>query len=431
MNQSNTTVNTARRPIPAGAGRTGPRPRMNLGILIIIVVLVCYGLLILFSASMTEGYASEGDPTFYVVKQAGITIVGVLAMIVLSYFPIRIFDRLWLVVAVYAVITILLLLLHLPIPFAKTLNGATRWLEIGPLPRFQPSELAKIGLVFCFAGYTSWLRRRKEAGKDRSSNGVIGFFREGFIQFIVPGMAILAWIALIVTQPHLSCAIIMACLAACCYFAAGFRARVWAAGILILLIVIIVIALVVAFFVVPLLPDGYLDQYAYWGRRVDVFTGSDEASKDDRHQSEQSMIAIGSGGLTGVGLGQGVQKYNYLPEEFNDYVFAILAEELGLIGSLSVILLFLLLLVMGMSAALRTIGPFPTVIVFGYTCLLCMQAFLNIGVATGVLPPTGISLPLFSYGGTSNLFFLLGVGLLLSASRSGNSEAQARRAAHA
>ncbi|MBP7402451.1 MAG: FtsW/RodA/SpoVE family cell cycle protein, partial [Clostridia bacterium] len=301
---------------------------------------------------------------------------------------------------------------------------ATRWLELPGIPQFQPSELAKVGLVFCFAGYTSWIRRRKERPRSRADSPAGRFFRDGFIQFIIPGIAIMVWILLIVTQPHLSCAIIMACLAGCCYFAAGFSTRVWLAGLSILLVVVLLVVMVFAFVILPLLPDDYLDQYDYWARRINVFTDSDEASDDDRHQNDQSRIAIGSGGLTGVGLGQGRQKFNYLPEEFNDYVFAILAEELGLVGSLSVILLFLALLLMGTATALRMSAAFPAILVFGYTCLIAMQAFLNIGVAAGVLPPTGISLPLFSYGGTSNLFFLLGAGLLLGASR--NAPAQPR-----
>ncbi|HEY5466076.1 MAG TPA: FtsW/RodA/SpoVE family cell cycle protein, partial [Clostridia bacterium] len=202
-------------------------------------------------------------------------------------------------------------------------------------------------------------------------------------------------------------------------------------GLLILMILILVVVIAFAFIVMPLMPADYLDQYDYWGRRINIFTNSEDASQDDLHQSEQSKIAIGSGGLTGVGLGQGRQKFNYLPEEFNDYVFAILAEELGLAGSMSVILLFTALLLMGTAAAMKTSGPFPTIIIFGYTSLIAMQAFLNIGVAAGVLPPTGISLPLFSYGGTSNLFFLLGIGLLLGASRSGGAHPQTRRPSHA
>ena len=414
------------------------QPRMNFPILLVVVLLVCFGLLVLFSASMTEGYASEGEATYYVAKQALITVAGLAAMLLLANMNIRLFDRPILFIPVYLVITLLLVLLHLPLPgITATINGATRWLKLPGIPQFQPSELAKIGLVYCFAGYTSWIRRRKDKNKaqrrskSRSSSPVSTFFREGFIQFIIPGVAILIWIALIVTQPHLSCAIIMAGLAVCCFFAAGFSRKVWAAGLMIMVVVLILVVLLVSFILLPLMPDDYLDQYSYWARRINVFTDSDDASKDDRYQSDQSKIAIGSGGLTGVGLGQGRQKFNYLPEEFNDYVFAILAEELGLMGSLLVIALFMLLLLLGTAAALRTSGPFSTVIVFGYTSLVALQAFLNIGVAAGVLPPTGISLPLFSWGGTANFFFLLGIGLLLSASRVGGQSVRKRRVSHA
>lgn len=436
MNTSHTSENTIQRPDPRTQAQGHAGPRMNLGILLVVVLLVCYGLLILFSASMTEGYASEGDPTFYVVKQAVITLAGVVVMIVLSRMNIRLFDRPFFFIVMYLVITLLLVLLHFSIPGVTiTMNGATRWLELPGIPRFQPSELAKIGLVFCFAGYTSWVRRRKANRNSGMNNhrqpAGKRFFTDGMMEFVVPSFAIGVWLLLIVTQPHLSCAIILSGLAACCYFAAGFNWRVWFAGFLILMILILVVVIAFAFIVMPLMPADYLDQYDYWGRRINIFTNSEDASQDDLHQSEQSKIAIGSGGLTGVGLGQGRQKFNYLPEEFNDYVFAILAEELGLAGSMSVIVLFTALLLMGTAAAMKTSGPFPTIIIFGYTSLIAMQAFLNIGVAAGVLPPTGISLPLFSYGGTSNLFFLLGIGLLLGASRSGGAHPQTRRPSHA
>ncbi|NLN45294.1 MAG: FtsW/RodA/SpoVE family cell cycle protein [Clostridiaceae bacterium] len=412
---------------------TGRRPRMNIGILMLIVILICYGLLILFSASMTEGYVSEQNSTYYVAKQAVITMAGVVVMVVLSMLPVRLFDRPWLVVGVYLFITMLLALLHLPLPaITQTINGATRWLKLPGIPAFQPSELAKIGMVFCFAGYTSWMRRAEEqsaAARKRPHRN--GFWRAGLVKFCIPACAILLWILLILTQPHLSGAIILACLAGCCFLAAGFSPRVWAAGLIIIVMVLVVISLLVAVFVLPLLPDSYMDQFSYWSRRIDIFTDSEGATDDDRHQSDQARIAIGSGGLTGVGLGQGRQKYNYLPEEFNDYVFAILAEELGWVGSISVILLFLMLMVAGTATAMRTAGPYATILVFGYTSLLCLQAFLNIGVATGVLPPTGISLPLFSYGGTSNLFFLIGAGLLLGASRNQRTRNREGRAAYA
>ncbi len=409
----------------------GPRPRIHLGILLLVVVLVCYGLLILFSASMTEGYVSESDPTFYAVKQAWITGLGLVIMLILASLPARLFDRPLLVFVVYLFVTLLLVLLHLPLPgITRTINGATRWLELPGFPAFQPSELAKIGLVFCFAGYTSWVRRRAE-NNPRRSRRRSHFWRDGWIHFVIPAIAIVFWIALIVTQPHLSGAIILFCLAGCCFLAAGFSARIWAAGLAILLIALLVVTLVATVFILPLMPDSYTDQFHYWTRRMHVFTQSDKASDADRHQSDQARIAIGSGGLTGVGLGQGRQKYNYLPEEFNDYVFAILAEELGWIGSLSIVLLYLALMLAGMLTATKTAGPYATNLVFGYTCLLCLQAFLNIGVATGVLPPTGISLPLFSYGGTSNLFFLIGTGLLLGASRNRRPNPRAREASYA
>lgn len=145
----------------------------------------------------------------------------------------------------------------------------------------------------------------------------------------------------------------------------------------------------------------------------------EKADENDVYQSKQSQIAIGSGGLLGVGFGNSRQKYSYLPEAHNDYVFAIICEELGFVGGVSIILLFLAFFVGGIAVALKAQNAFARIMCVGYTCLILIQAYFNIAVAVGVIPPTGITLPFFSYGGTANLFFLVAVGLILAISRTG------------
>ncbi|MDN5314418.1 MAG: cell division protein FtsW, partial [Clostridiales bacterium] len=164
--------------------------------------------------------------------------------------------------------------------------------------------------------------------------------------------------------------------------------------------------------------------FEHVGHRLEMFSNPDEADSDDVYQITQAIIAIGSGGLQGVGLGKGRQKYNYLPEAHNDYVFAIIGEELGFIGTVLVLLLFVAFLISGVMISLRAKNNYTAMLAAGYTGLISIQAFLNMGVATRLLPSTGISLPFFSYGGTSNIFFLVAVGFLLAVSRTGQ---QSRR----
>jgi cell division protein FtsW len=196
------------------------------------------------------------------------------------------------------------------------------------------------------------------------------------------------------------------------------------------LIMILIIALVVAVFIAvrPLLPEklqNYVD-YEYVKTRLDIFSDIDSVDKDTSFQTRQSINAIGSGGIFGVGFGSSVQKWGYLPMQYNDYVFSIIAEELGLVGALSVLLLFSLYLILGVRIANRADSIYSMLIAFGYAVFIPVQAFLNIGVATNVVPPTGITLPFFSYGGTSSMIFVICVGFLLCVSRSGTTSRRRR-----
>ncbi len=239
----------------------------------------------------------------------------------------------------------------------------------------------------------------------------------------------LIWLFLVVRQPHLSGFIILSFIILTVFLASGLPFRSWASGILQAIALILIIALLVG----ALLPiylnssgqtmdeliKSITDNFAHVGRRIDMFLSPEDADSDDIYQITQAIIAIGSGGLTGVGLGKGRQKYNYLPEAHNDYVFAIIGEELGFLGTLSVLLLFVVFLITGIMISIKAKNNYSAMLAAGYTGLISIQAFLNMGVATRLLPSTGISLPFFSYGGTSNLFFLTAVGFLLAVSRSG------------
>jgi cell division protein FtsW len=397
-----------------------PTRRINSGLFVITLIMICFGLVMLFSASMSESYAyNAGNSMYYVIKQAGITAVGLIAaLIVAMAVPVKFFDHFWMSLALYIMTTGLLVYVKF---FGIIMNGARRWVEIGV--SFQPSELAKLAMVFCFAGYVS-MRRRLRARKQRRCKTPVGrFLADGWLDILIPAGAFFLWIGLIVWQPHVSCAIIMCFIMLVIFLAAGIPLRSWLSGIMQALVIIAIVA-VVAAAILPMLPAGNSqakieNNFKHVTERIDTFLNPEAASKDEIYQINQSIIAIGSGGLTGLGLGSGRQKYNYLPEAHNDYVFAIIGEELGFVGTMAVLILFVLFMLIGTSITVKAANAFAAILAGGYTMLISVQAFLNIAVATRTIPSTGISLPFFSYGGTSNLFFLMAIGFILAVSRTG------------
>jgi cell division protein FtsW len=356
---------------------------------------------------------------YYVIKQAGITALGLVAALAIALLvPVGFFDRFWMTLLLYGGTTALLVYVKL---FGVVMNGARRWVNLGI--RFQPSELAKVAMVFCFAGYCSWLRRRRKDGRGKARSPVRQFILDGWLDILLPGIAMLIWIGLIAWQPHISCAVILIFLAGVLYLTAGIRLQSWFSALAQLLVLVLIVVILLSV-IIPLLPVQEIrltleKNFQHVRERLENFLYPDQASSDDTYQATQSLIAIGSGGLSGIGLGEGRQKYNYLPEAHNDYVFAIIGEELGFLGTLSVLILFVCFMAIGVGVTRNAASPFCALLAGGYTMLISIQAFLNIAVATRTIPSTGISLPFFSYGGTSNLFFMLAIGLLLAVSRSG------------
>ncbi len=398
--------------------------QMDGGLIIVVFLMICFGMVMLFSASMTEGFASEGDPMFFIQKQGLFTIAGILAAIFIAAFiPIRKFDNIVVVIILFLLATLLIALIFIPknndIIYGVKLNGARRWVSIFGF-QFQPTELAKIALVFCFAGYTSWVKRRRAAGGLAARKRYLQGWYDGFLDLVIPVAAIAVWMVMILFQPHVSCLVIMALLSLFLFLTAKIPLRSWVTGIVMLILIggILILVLMV---LLPLLPDNmknYVD-FKYVIERLDIFSGSSEASEAAKYQTTQSLNAIGSGGIFGVGIGNSIQKWGYLPMQYNDYIFSIIAEELGLIGACSVMLLFIIYMIMGVRVSSKAATIHGCLIAFGYTMLITIQAFLNIGVATKAIPPTGITLPFFSYGGTSTMFFFIAIGLLLCVSKSG------------
>ena len=366
--------------------RTGREQRVgyaDIPYLILTLLLVLVGLVMLFSASYASAIHDGLPPTYYFFRQSVFAAIGISAMLLVG----RMNYQFWRVFAFWILGGAILLLIAVAIPgIGVSHNGARRWIRIGV--EFQPSEFAKLGVVLSFSAMMSVFRDKMKT------------FRYG----VLPFAAILAVIAvLLYLEPHMSATVIILLTGAAMMFLGGTRLR-WfllgaAAGILLVAV--------------------YLSTKGYAGDRIMAWRDPFLYPRDEGYQIIQSLYAIGSGGLFGLGLGRSRQKYLYLPEPENDYLFAIVCEELGLAGAFLVLLLFMLLVIRGYWIAMHARDRFGAMVAAGMTTLLALQVFLNIGVVTNFLPSTGISLPFFSYGGTALVLQLAEMGIVLSISRYG------------
>lgn len=352
---------------------------------LLVLLLLTVGVVMVLSASYPRayydpGHVTGGRPAYYFVRQLLFAALGLGALWLASRFPMGFYRR-------YAFpflgLTVLLLLL---VPFVGVrANGARRWLGIGGLT-LQPSELAKLAVILSFAVLICRFR-----GRMRS-------FRWG----VLPFAGILAvLIGLLVLEPHFSASIILIAIAGAMLFLGGlglgwFIAAFTAAGA--------GIGVLLAFF-------------PYASSRIVTWRDPFSTASDEGYQIVQSLYTIGSGGLSGLGLGGSRQKFLYLPEEHNDFIFSVVCEELGFLGAVLILLLFALLILRGYWIALHCRDRFSCLVCAGITTLLAIQTFLNVAVVTNLLPCTGISLPFFSYGGTALLIQLGEMGIVLSASR--------------
>ena len=369
---------------------------LDMPLLIFILVLLAIGLVMLFSASYANSYYLQGNSYYYISRQAVFAVFGVAAMLLISTFDYHSFHKLAIVIFGVSVFLLVFLLIcryaHIE-SIANWEGDATRWLNFG-FVSFQPSEIAKFALIVLFAHMIS-------RNLDRMDT-----FRYG----VVPYVAIIGlFAALIFLESHLSATLIILALGAIMMFVGGTKPR-W------FLIGGVLVAAVLLFVVVT--KGGYqMDRIRIW---LDPF--SSDLDRDLTHQTRQSLYAIGSGGLLGVGLGQSRQKYLYLPAPQNDFIFAIVCEELGFVGALVIIVLFALLIWRGVYVSIHARDKFGMLLGLGITFQVGLQAVLNICVVTNTIPNTGISLPFFSYGGTALLMLLGQMGILLNISRSANVE---------
>ena len=353
--------------------------------LALVLLLLGVGLVMLYSASYAQSQydTSYAISTRYLQKQAVCAAIGLVAMVILSRIPAEAWLRLsW---PLYG-ISILLLLSVLVV--GQSVNGAKRWINIAGL-QFQPSEIAKFTMILMFARLT------KHFGPDAKE------FRYGVLGF---GSALLGILVPLALEKHLSAIMLMGLVAVVMMYVAGTHPKWLLAG-----------AGAAAVFVIV-----YITFMGYAGDRVTAWLHPEADPGDTGYQILQSLYAIGSGGVFGLGLGKSRQKYLYLPFQYNDYIFAVICEELGIVGAMAIMILFAALIIRGYWIALQASNRFSTVLAAGLVTLIAVQTILNLCVVTNLLPSTGIALPFFSYGGTALAVNLGEMGIVLGISRSRN-----------
>ena len=359
------------------------RSGLDLPFLFITITLVVVGLIMLFSASYPFAYYRYNDSYYFIKNQLFFAIFGIAVMIVISYFDYHQFA------IPILLVSFVLLVIVLAMP---AIHDVHRWIEVGGFS-FQPSEVMKFALVLTFAHLIS-----KNFKKMNT-------FKYGILPFAI---ILFPTVVLLVLEPHISCTVIVVLLAAGMLFIGGVKLRWFGA-------VLGIIGGALAYIVL------FTDKLTYGNERIAGWLNPFDSTADT-WQTIQGLYAIGSGGLLGQGLGNSRQKYLYIPEPQNDFIFAVVCEELGFIGAVIILLLFAMLVWRGIVLSMRAKDKFGALLGIGLTAQVGLQVVLNIAVVTNTIPNTGISLPFFSYGGTSLVMLLAQMGVVLSISRTSNLE---------
>lgn len=357
---------------------------LDLPFLLLVLLLTGIGLIMLLSASFPSAYnGPKNNPLYFFIRQGIFAVAGIAAMLFVSKINYKRFRNMSQPLMFVAIV--LLVLVAIP-GIGQMRNNARRWISVFGIFDFQPSEIAKVALVLFFADSIS----RKKAKMQN--------FREGILPYLM-------WFAVIgglmMLEPHLSGTVIILG-TGCVMMLVGGIQWIWVIGG-------VGAAAVLGWLIIGV--------FGYGGSRLEMWFNPWVDAQGAGYQLCQSLLAIGSGGLLGKGLGKGNQKFMYLPEEHNDFIFSTVCEELGLLGAVCIMALFAALILRGYWIALYSRDRFGSLVVVGITTLIALQTFLNIGVVTGFLPTTGISLPFFSYGGTALMMQLGEMGIVLSVSR--------------
>ena len=352
------------------------------------LLLLTIGLVMLFSASYAYAfYNDDGNSYAYISRQLIFAVVGLVAMFILSKLNYKVIQA-----ATVPLLLVTLALLCLVLVYHTNLRGFRRWIPLGPIT-FQPSDLAKFTISVVLANYISryYHQMRK--------------FKYGFVY---PILVIAVFCGLIYLEHHMSCTILIFLIGASLMWAGGSNWKLFAIGV----------GIVAAVTVLVVVNPELLENYA--GERIRAWLDKSYSPDDLRWQTNNSLYAIGSGGLFGTGLGNSKQKYLYVSEPQNDFIFSIVCEELGFVGAAFIILLFGLLVWRGVDIAKKCPNRFGSLLVLGIMAQIGFQVVLNIMVVTDTIPNTGIALPFFSYGGTALILLLGEIGVVLSVSRKNN-----------
>ncbi len=353
---------------------------MDFTLLITILALLGIGLVMVLSASSPSALAEQADSYYYFKKQLQLGILGLIAMFAISKIDYRFYQKYYKWAWILSFIALVLVKL-----VGRTINGSQRWIYIGSFS-IQPSELVKFLMIIFYAGIL--VKNRDELSK----------FGKGFVKHFA---MVLPIIGLLLLQPHFSASIVILGIVAIMMIVAGCKFKHFLGASCILIPIVIVIVII----------------EPYRLQRVTTFLDPWQDATGDGWQVIQSLYAIGSGGLFGVGLGESKQKYLYIPEPHNDFIFSIIGEELGFLGCAVILILFAILIWRGVLIAMKAPDMFGSLVAVGITALVAIQVIINVAVVTSSMPATGMPLPFFSYGGTALFILLCEMGVLLNISR--------------
>ena len=374
------------RPKIGALGRDNLRS-VDFPFLLVTLILAAFGLVMVFSASYYNSISVTGNPFYYLIRDGVWVLAGLVAMLVAMNVDYRWLKKLAIPLMLACLASLVLVLI-----IGATANGATRWIQVGPLT-FMPGEWTKLGLIL----FIAWFY-----GDDPAR-------ARAFLRGILPMLVLTAGLAiLVIMQPNLSTAITICGIAITMMLIAGMR-WIFVGG---------AAALGVGGFLFIL----FFMRDSYWYGRITNFIDPFQDMYGEGYQVAQSLLALGSGGLTGVGLGKSVQKSLYLPEPQNDFIMAIIGEELGFLGIMALLALYCVFIWRGMRIAINAPDHFSMLLASGVVMMVAIQLILNLAVVTASMPATGINLPFISYGGNGILMFLFSAGVLLNISKQSNRE---------
>ncbi len=353
------------------------------------IALLTIGLIMLFSASYPYAYYYKDSSYYYFIRQIFFAVAGLVAMLLMSKINYKILKAIYKPVFVVTIALLVIVLFH-----HTNVQNFKRWIPLGPVT-IQPSDLAKFTIILTLAVYISKYYKKMKTMK---------------YGILIPIGIIAIFCGLIYLEHHLSCTILMFFIGACLMFAGGSDWKLFAFG---LAVIVLLGFLVVSF---PTLIENYA------GKRIVAWLDKDYDPLNGRWQTNNSLYAIGSGGFFGVGLGNSKQKYLYVSEPQNDFIFSIVCEELGFLGAAIIIALFAALVIRGLIIASRCKDKFGSLLIIGVVAQIGLQVVLNILVVTDTLPNTGFAFPFFSYGGTAIFMLLFEIGVVLSISRKTNQQ---------